>query len=79
MQQKDGQGALRPNETNLVPGTNQPQKELITLLRTQTKKTSSVHDIRSQPTSKFFVVKFIRVKYFHTFSVSENIFTTQIK
>ena len=34
-----------------------------------------------EPTNigKIFVVKFIRVKYFHTFSVYENIFTTKIK
>ena len=34
---------------------------------------------RSQPTRKNFVVKFIRVKYFRTFSVSENIFATNKK
>ena len=35
---------------------------------------------RSQPTSeKFYVVKFIHVKYFRTFSTYENIFTTKIK
>ena len=35
----------------------------------------------TEPTNvgKIFVVKFIRVKYFHTFSVYENIFTTKIK
>ena len=34
----------------------------------------------SQPTSeKFSFVKFIHVKYFSTFSVYENIFTTKIK
>ena len=35
---------------------------------------------RSQPTSeKIFIVKFIHVKYFRTFSMYENIFTTKIK
>ena len=35
----------------------------------------------TEPTNirKIFVVKFIRVKYFHTFSVYENIFTMKIK
>ena len=34
-----------------------------------------------EPTNvgNIFVVKFIHVKYFHTFSVYENIFTTKIK
>ena len=35
----------------------------------------------TEPTTseKIFVVNYIRVKYFHTFSVYENIFTTKIK
>ena len=35
----------------------------------------------TEPTNigKIFVVKFIHVKYFHTFSVYENIFTMKIK
>ena len=35
----------------------------------------------TEPTNvgKFFVVKFLRIKYFRTFSVYENIFTTKIK
>ena len=35
----------------------------------------------TEPTNvgKIFVVKFIRVKYFRTFSVYENIFTTKLK
>ena len=33
----------------------------------------------SQPTSDVVHVNYIRVKYFHTFSVYENIFTTKIK
>ena len=35
----------------------------------------------TEPTNvgKFFVVEFIHVKYFHTFSVYENIFTMKIK
>ena len=35
----------------------------------------------TEPTNigKIFVVKFIHIKYFHTFSVYENIFTMKIK
>ena len=38
-----------------------------------------VYSMKPTYVGKIFVVKFIHVKYFHTFSVYENIFTTKIK